>query len=139
MFTDKFNNSGCVDGSTSSFVTSSSIIPFGFILTQYTITGFDASAHLSEETQGASKAAAQGHLAVDLLLGRRRLHPAAGRDVRHPGQVDGAPDYASIPAGGVAYIFDAGAGRELGRAAAVHLVLRAVVLRDRLPDLAPRG
>ena len=30
------------------------------ILTQYTITGFDASAHVSEETGGASKAAAKG-------------------------------------------------------------------------------
>ena len=34
--------------------------PFGFLLTQYTITGFDASAHLSEETATASKAAAKG-------------------------------------------------------------------------------
>ena len=36
------------------------MIPFGFILTQYTITGFDASVHLSEETQGAAKSAAKG-------------------------------------------------------------------------------
>ena len=35
-------------------------MPFGFLLTQYTITGFDASAHLSEETASASKAAAKG-------------------------------------------------------------------------------
>ncbi|WP_431942094.1 amino acid permease [Micromonospora marina] len=34
--------------------------PLGFLLTQYTITGFDACAHVSEETRGASKAAAQG-------------------------------------------------------------------------------
>ena len=32
----------------------------GFLLTQYTITGFDASAHISEETHGASEAAAKG-------------------------------------------------------------------------------
>ena len=36
------------------------MLPLGFLLTQYTITGFDASAHLSEETQGAAKAAAKG-------------------------------------------------------------------------------
>ena len=36
------------------------MVPLGVILTQYTITGFDASAHLSEETTGAAKAAAQG-------------------------------------------------------------------------------
>jgi len=35
-------------------------VPFGFLLTQYTITGFDASAHLSEETQGAADGAAKG-------------------------------------------------------------------------------
>ncbi len=36
------------------------VLPLGFLLTQYTITGFDASAHLSEETHGASEAAAKG-------------------------------------------------------------------------------
>ena len=35
-------------------------MPLGFLLTQYTITGFDASAHLSEETQGAANGAARG-------------------------------------------------------------------------------
>ncbi|MFY9915998.1 MAG: amino acid permease, partial [Nocardioidaceae bacterium] len=36
------------------------VLPLGFLLTQYTITGFDASAHLSEETEAASKSAARG-------------------------------------------------------------------------------
>ena len=36
------------------------VLPLGFLLTQYTITGFDASAHISEETHGASRSAAQG-------------------------------------------------------------------------------
>jgi amino acid transporter len=36
------------------------VIPLGFILTQYTITGYDASAHLSEETHGAADNAAKG-------------------------------------------------------------------------------
>jgi amino acid transporter len=36
------------------------VLPLGFLLTQYTITGFDASAHISEETHGASTGAAKG-------------------------------------------------------------------------------
>lgn len=36
------------------------VLPLGFLLTQYTITGFDASAHLSEETKGAHISAARG-------------------------------------------------------------------------------
>jgi amino acid transporter len=55
VFTERINNSG-FSNSWYWFY----ILPLGFLLTQYTITGFDASAHLSEETQGASKAAARG-------------------------------------------------------------------------------
>ena len=36
------------------------VLPLGFLLTQYTITGFDASAHISEETHGAAEAAPKG-------------------------------------------------------------------------------
>ena len=36
------------------------ILPLSFILTQYTITGYDASAHLSEETHSAADSAAKG-------------------------------------------------------------------------------
>jgi hypothetical protein len=36
------------------------VLPLGFLLTQYTITGFDASAHISEETHGAEDAAPKG-------------------------------------------------------------------------------
>ena len=36
------------------------MLPLGFLLTQYTITGFDASAHLSEETHDAADGAAKG-------------------------------------------------------------------------------
>ena len=55
VFTDRINNSGY-----SSNVYWILVLPLGFLLTQYTITGFDASAHLSEETQGASNSAARG-------------------------------------------------------------------------------
>ncbi len=36
------------------------VLPLGFLLTQYTITGFDACAHLSEETDRAATSAARG-------------------------------------------------------------------------------
>jgi amino acid transporter len=55
VFTERFNNSGYSDGLYWFLV-----LPFGFLLTQYTITGFDACAHVSEETMGASTAAAKG-------------------------------------------------------------------------------
>jgi amino acid transporter len=60
VFTERFNNSGYGDGATNTLAFWFAIVPFGFLLTQYTITGFDASAHLSEETEAASKAAAKG-------------------------------------------------------------------------------
>src|SRR3984957_8357787 len=36
------------------------VLPLGFLLTMYTITGYDASAHISEETHGASNSAPRG-------------------------------------------------------------------------------
>jgi amino acid transporter len=36
------------------------VLPLGFLLTMYTITGYDASAHVSEETHGANESAPKG-------------------------------------------------------------------------------
>ena len=36
------------------------VLPLGFLLTMYTITGYDASAHISEETHDAGEAAPKG-------------------------------------------------------------------------------
>ena len=55
VFTERINASGFSDNSYWFLV-----LPLGLLLTQYTITGYDASAHLSEETQSASEAAAKG-------------------------------------------------------------------------------
>jgi amino acid transporter len=55
MYTTHINNSGFSDHAYWIYV-----LPLGFLLTQYTITGFDASAHLSEETHGAHLTAAKG-------------------------------------------------------------------------------
>ncbi len=59
VFTKRFNHSGFSGGSGGGFYWFY-VLPLGFLLTQYTITGFDASAHISEETRGASKSAARG-------------------------------------------------------------------------------
>ena len=56
MFTERVNNSGFEGSNMYWFF----VLPLGFLLTQYTITGYDASAHLSEETKGASLTAAKG-------------------------------------------------------------------------------
>src|SRR5262249_51542954 len=55
VFTERINNSGFSDSMYWFYV-----LPLGFLLTQYTITGFDASAHISEETHDAEMAAAKG-------------------------------------------------------------------------------
>jgi amino acid transporter len=60
VFTERLNNSGFDGGATSGLFFFVYLLPIGLLLTQYTITGFDASAHISEETHGASRNAARG-------------------------------------------------------------------------------
>ena len=60
VFGERINNSGLHDGSTSSLGFWFLVLPIGFLLTMYTQTGYDASAHTAEETRGAAIAAAQG-------------------------------------------------------------------------------
>jgi amino acid transporter len=55
VFGHRINNSG-FSSSAYWFL----VLPIGFLLTMYTITGYDASAHLSEETHGATQSAAKG-------------------------------------------------------------------------------
>lgn len=105
VFTERFNNSGYSDGSNSSLMYWFLIVPFGLLLTQYTITGFDASAHLSEETSAASQAAAKG-------IWQSIFYSAIGGWIlllcflfAVPNGADGAPDNAGVGGGGVAYIF----------------------------------
>jgi amino acid transporter len=104
VFTERFNNSGYGGGSTSSPGFWFAIVPFGFLLTQYTITGFDASAHLSEETGSASHAAAQG-------IWRSIFYSVIGGYIlllcvvfAIPDNAQGQPDNA-LAGGGVAGIF----------------------------------
>jgi len=60
VFSERINNSGLHDGSTSSFGFWLLVLPIGFLLAMYTQTGYDASAHTAEETRGAAITAAQG-------------------------------------------------------------------------------
>jgi amino acid transporter len=60
VFTERFNESGFFGGSTGNVGFWFFVLPIGFLLTMYTETGYDASAHTAEETRGAAKAAAQG-------------------------------------------------------------------------------
>jgi amino acid transporter len=55
VFTDRLNNSGFSMGMYWFYV-----LPVGGLLTMYTITGYDASAHVSEETHGAAESAPKG-------------------------------------------------------------------------------
>jgi len=105
VFTERFNNSGFGNGSTGNFGFWFAIVPFGFLLTQYTITGFDASAHLSEETESASKAAARGiwqSIAYSVIGGYILLLCVV---FAVPNGADGNPDNAGVGGGGVAFIF----------------------------------
>jgi amino acid transporter len=60
VFTSRVNNIGFFGGKTSGVGFLFIILPIGALLTQYTITGYDASAHLSEETHSAADSAAKG-------------------------------------------------------------------------------
>jgi amino acid transporter len=60
VFTERINNSGWGDGAIGGGVFWIFVLPLGFLLTMYTVTGYDASAHVSEETRGASVSAAKG-------------------------------------------------------------------------------
>src|SRR3712207_4833126 len=55
VFTERINESGFGMGMFWFYV-----LPLGFLLTMYTQTGYDASAHVSDETQGASRSVARG-------------------------------------------------------------------------------
>jgi amino acid transporter len=60
VFTETINNTGLFDGATNGFGFWFYVLPLGFLLTMYTQTGYDASAHISEETKGAAMGAAKG-------------------------------------------------------------------------------
>src|SRR6266540_1772886 len=60
VFTERLNNTGFHGGAIGGAFFFLYILPVGFILTMYTQTGYDASAHTAEETRGAALSAAKG-------------------------------------------------------------------------------
>jgi amino acid transporter len=60
VFGHKINNTGFDGGATGGLPFWFLVLPIGFILTMYTQTGYDASAHTAEETRDAAIGAAQG-------------------------------------------------------------------------------
>ena len=102
VFTYQVNNTGgLAGGNTGTPGFWFYILPLGFLLTQYTITGYDASAHLSEETQGAADAAAKG-------IWRSIFYSAIGGWILLLAFLFAVQDPAAVTAGGggVQVIFD---------------------------------
>ena len=67
VFTERINNSGFSMGMYWYY-----ILPTGLLLTMYTVTGYDASAHVAEETKGAEESVAKGvwqSVALSALIG----------------------------------------------------------------------
>ncbi|OBC00137.1 amino acid permease [Mycobacterium sp. 852013-50091_SCH5140682] len=60
VFTQRINNTGMFGGSTSNLGFLFLVLPLSMILPQFTVTGYDASCHMSEETVGAAGSAAKG-------------------------------------------------------------------------------
>ena len=109
------------------------VLPLGFLLTQYTITGFDSCAHISEETHGAADNAAKGVwrsifysaifgwvllLAITFARHQRRRRQQGRRRRRLRRGVDPP----------------ARARHRVVQARARHLDRRAALLRRRVPD-----
>jgi amino acid transporter len=94
VFGDHVNNTyGLFNGQTEGPGFWFYVLPLGFLLTQYTITGYDASAHLSEETHGAADAAAKG-------IWRSILYSALGGWVLLLAFLFAVQDSAAVSAGG---------------------------------------
>ena len=103
------------------------VIGLGLLQAQYTIGGFDASAHMSEETAGASRKAARGvwtSVAVSGIFGWILLLAVTFAVPNVTGTLNaGAFD--------VQYIWQTLAGYQVGRVPAVHRRRRASLLRHR--------
>ena len=105
------------------------VLPISAILTQYTITGYDASAHLSEETKSAANAAAKG-------LWQSIFYSAIGGWIVLLSFLFAVQDADKVSRSRRRGRHDlhSGDGRQVGGDRAVHLDRGPVLLHDRLPD-----
>ena len=81
VFGERINNSGLHEGATGGLGFWFLVLPIGFLLTMYTQTGYDASAHTAEEP-GSGNRRRPGCLALRLLLGADRMASATRVPVR---------------------------------------------------------
>ena len=131
VFTQTINNSG-FSGHTWGVWPFALVFVIGSIgMAQYTLTGYDASAHMSEETHKASRSAAVGMLwsvIVSVIAGFILLVAitfAIPSQTRRAGAVHLHHDL---------HLADLD-GHALGRGAALHRRVRAVLLPDRMRHL----
>jgi amino acid transporter len=101
VFSHTVNNTGFFGGHTGVAGFVFYVLPLSAILTQYTITGYDASAHLSEETKSAANSAAKG-------IWRSIFYSGIGGWILLLSFLFAVQDQAAVTAGGggVAVIFN---------------------------------
>ena len=107
------------------------VFGLGLLLSQYTITGFDASAHMAEETRQASRQAAIGMymaVVVSVVFGWILLLAVTFAIPSTEGALENIGVRRAVDLGGVDE-------SDLGGGAALHLRRRAVLLRHRVRDL----
>jgi hypothetical protein len=129
VFTSTVNNTGFFGGKTSGFGFIFVVLPIGALLTQYTITGYDASAHLSEETHSAANSAAKG-------MWRSIFYSAIGGWLLLLAFLFAVQDEAKVTAagGGVAVIFAQALTSAVGWDGPAHLHHGPVLLHHGLHD-----
>ena len=130
VFGETINNSGFSGANFGDFMFLY-VFGIGLLMAQYTITGFDASAHMAEETRQASRTAAVGmvmSVVVSVIFGFFLLLAVTFAIPDTQGVID-AGGYA------VTYIWETSLGLDLGRDPADHRRLRADVLPDGIGDL----
>ena len=139
VFTETVNNSGYGGGTTSlSSPAFWFVLGLGLLMSQYTITGFDASAHTAEETSNASRMAATGmwtSVFVSVVFGWILLLAVTFAVPDTQATIDTANELLPI----VPFIWAAIDESAMGRVTALHLRRRSVLLchgldHVRVPD-----
>ena len=129
VFATTVNNTGFFGGSNTGLAFLLFVLPMSAILTQYTITGYDASAHLSEETKSAANGAAKG-------IWRSIFYSAIGGWILLLTFLFAVQDVDGVTAGGgaVVTIFTQAMDSKWVADRAADLDRRAAVLHDGVPD-----
>lgn len=96
VFTDYANTTGFGSGALATVW----VVAVGLMLTQYTITGFDASAHMTEETRDAAVSGPRGIVTAIWVSVVAGFVLMVGLSVAVPYAV-GTPEYAGLAAGGI--------------------------------------